>query len=495
MVRRWRVWGVALAICVGCLASAPAAGAWIYWGHEGYGVGIGRAGLDATQPNESFIPVAPGVYAFMRGVAVDSNYVYWGQHGLNTKYGDSMPPPVIGRAPLSGAGPEYAFTAAAGGGITSLGYFGSNVFWTAANTDTTEIGYTAASGGQGVHTVSSKFGAPNPKSCGVATDGEYVYWANPETASIGREKLSTFGTKEPSEGQWIQLSSSFNEFVHPCGVAVDGKYVYWGIKEITIKGVANRGTTIGRALKAEGGEATNTFAGGGNEVTGLAIDGAFLYTSNFGDGLPGHGSIGRASLAGGGGDANFVSGLTDPFGVAVDAGGPGAPPPSTSIGGYVPPLVVGCAGCGGGATGGSNVPADFSRVWTTNPVFAPAPWSTPGYAVAKTAAAARGTIFNYIIDKPGTVTILITGSAPGKRIGRKCVAPTRRNAGKRACTRVVTYATLTRLSKAGHNETPFSGRIGGRALKPGRYKATFISKAATGTATRSSSLSFKLVAR
>jgi hypothetical protein len=460
-------------------------------------VGIGRAGLDATQTNESFIPVAPGTYAFMRGVAVDSNYIYWGQHGLNTKPGDPMPPPVIGRAPLSGAGPEYSFTSASSSGITSLGYFGSNVFWTSANVDTAEIGYTAAIGGQGVHTVSSKFGAPNPKSCGVASDGEYVYWANPETASIGREKLSTFGTKEPAEGQWIQLSSSFNEFVHPCGVAVDGKYVYWGIKEITIKGTATLGTTIGRALKAEAGEATNAFAGGGNKVTGLAIDGSFLYTSNFGDGLPGHGSIGRASIAGGGGDANFVAGLTDPFGVAVDAGGPGAPaaPPSTSTGGYVPPLIVVCSGCGGGPLGGSNIPADFSRVWTTNPVFAPAPWSTPGYAVAKSAAAAKGTIFNYIIDKPGTVTILITASAPGKRIGRKCVAPTRRNAGKRPCTRVVKYATLTRLSKAGHNQTPFSGRIGGHALKPGRYKATFISKAATGTATKSSSLSFKVVTR
>jgi hypothetical protein len=232
-------------------------------------------------------------------------------------------------------------------------------------------------------------------------------------------------------------------------------------------------------------------------VTGLAIDGTFLYTSNFGDGLPGHGSIGRAPIAGGGGDANFVTGLTDPFGVAVDAGGPGAPaaPPSTPTGGYVPPLIVGCSGCGGGTPQGSNIPADFSRVWTTNPVFAPAPWSTPGYAVAKSAAAARGTIFNYIIDKPGTVTILITGSAPGKRTGRKCVAPTRRNTRKRACTRVVRYATLTRLSKAGHNQTPFSGRISGHALKPGRYKATFVSKAATGTATKSSSFSFKIVAR
>lgn len=86
-------------------------------------------------------------------------------------------------------------------------------------------------------------------------------------------------------------------------------------------------------------------------------------------------------------------------------------------------------------------------MWGSNTTFAPASWVTPGYAVAKSARA-KGTVFNYILDKARKVKILITGSAPGRRVGKRCLAPSPKNATRRRCSRLITYMTLTRLSSA-----------------------------------------------
>ncbi|MDQ6747649.1 MAG: hypothetical protein M3010_06030 [Candidatus Dormibacteraeota bacterium] len=53
--------------------------------------------------------------------------------------------------------------------------------------------------------------------------------------------------------------------------------------------------------------------------------------------------------------------------------------------------------------------------------------------------------------------------------------------------------TLTRISHAGRNQVPFSGRIRGKALKPGSYTAVFIAQAATGKATKSKTFAFRIV--
>lgn len=480
----------------GSLAFSSSAAAWIYWGHEGYGTGVGRAALDATQPNESFVAAPPGTYAFARGVAVDSKYLYWGTHGLNTSPERSFEAPRIGRSLLDGSGVEYTFTASTGQSISGLSASPTHLYWSANSQDTSEIGRTPIIGGQQFQSFGSVFGEPNPLPCGVASDGTYVYFANRATSSIGRATLANFSTKEQViEGQWIQLPDTPSETVMPCGVAVDGKYVYWGVDQIFRNGAPSIGTTVGRALKAEGGEATDNFAASGRQVSGLAIDGAFIYTSNLNEYKPGGGSIGRANISGGGGDPDFITGLSAPFGVAVDAAGPTASPPTLQGPATtpVPPLIVGCNSCGGGAAPGSTVAPDFSRVWGTHTTFAPASWLTPGFAVAKSALA-QGTVFNYILDKAGTVKIAILTGAAGRLLGRSCRAPSARNRGGRPCKRQLTVLTLTRRSFAGHNEVPFSGRVRGKTLKPGHYKALFIAKALTGSDTNVKSFSFRIAA-
>jgi hypothetical protein len=147
------------------------------------------------------------------------------------------------------------------------------------------------------------------------------------------------------DGDWLQLGLG----VAPCGVAVTGTHVFWGIHETSQPGqFAQAGKTIGRANK-DGSGATNNFLGGGNRVTGLAVHGEFLYWSNYGTGAPGTGSIGRGNLSGGGANEQFVGGLDAPWGVAVEGGGPAPLPPQEEVPHqYIPPLLVFQPGGGSG---------------------------------------------------------------------------------------------------------------------------------------------------
>ena len=103
--------------------------------------------------------------------------------------------------------------------------------------------------------------------------------------------------------------------------------------------------------------------------------------------------------------------------------------------------------------------------------FAVGPGAT---AVAGRKRAHRGSAFQYTISEDATARILIERAAKGLRSGRRCVKPTARLRKRHAkrCVRYTRAGTLTRAAKQGGNRHPFSGRIGRRALKPGRYRAT-----------------------
>lgn len=68
----------------------------------------------------------------------------------------------------------------------------------------------------------------------------------------------------------------------------------------------------------------------------------------------------------------------------------------------------------------------------------------------------------------------------GRRVGRRCRKPTRRNAERPRCVRLLNRGSFARPSVAGDNLKPFSGRIGTRALSPGRYTATLAAQDAAG---------------
>ena len=114
---------------------------------------------------------------------------------------------------------------------------------------------------------------------------------------------------------------------------------------------------------------------------------------------------------------------------------------------------------------------------------------------AKRKRAPRGTAFNYTLSEAATLTIAIERSAKGRRVKGKCRRRTKGNKGKRRCTLYISAGKLTRTGKAGVNKAPFSGRIGKRALKSGRYRAKLQATDAAGNASKTRTLSFTIVKR
>ena len=118
-------------------------------------------------------------------------------------------------------------------------------------------------------------------------------------------------------------------------------------------------------------------------------------------------------------------------------------------------------------------------------------------AKGRTALVARtpkGTTFVFKLSAAATSRIEIERKLPGRRKGKRCVAP--RKTLKKKCTRYVKAGTLTRKkTKAGTNKVPFTGRLGRRALKPGTYRATLTASTASGLRSKPLRLTFRVVKR
>ena len=92
------------------------------------------------------------------------------------------------------------------------------------------------------------------------------------------------------------------------------------------------------------------------------------------------------------------------------------------------------------------------------------------------AAVKAGTTFRYSLTEESTVRITIERALPGRRARKRsgpCRPPSRSRAKNRKCTRYKRSGTLIRAGEGpGRDSTAFSGRIGRKALKPGKYRAT-----------------------
>jgi pimeloyl-ACP methyl ester carboxylesterase len=85
-----------------------------------------------------------------------------------------------------------------------------------------------------------------------------------------------------------------------------------------------------------------------------------------------------------------------------------------------------------------------------------------------------GTSFRFTLSATANVTIRVTRSSAGLDSGHRCVTPTRelRRQLAQHCARTLTVGTLTRADEpTGADRVAFSGRIGKRPLKSGRYTA------------------------
>jgi hypothetical protein len=139
-----------------------------------------------------------------------------------------------------------------------------------------------------------------------------------------------------------------------------------------------------------------------------------------------------------------------------------------------------------------------SAVGMSNPLTIPPPPTISALSETRTVFAPtvghhkRGTVFSFRLDQRAQVTIAIERLVPGRRVGQSCRRPTQRLRHKPRCTRTILIATLSEQGHTGLNTVAFSGRVRGRALKPGHYLAVFVATDRAG-ASKAQTLHFTIV--
>ncbi len=90
-----------------------------------------------------------------------------------------------------------------------------------------------------------------------------------------------------------------------------------------------------------------------------------------------------------------------------------------------------------------------------------------------------GTKFSFALNEAASVSLTFTQKVGGRKVKGRCRTQTKKNRKLRACRRVVTRGTLSRVAHSGGNVLSFQGRISpSRTLKPGRYTVIIAARAA-----------------
>jgi hypothetical protein len=273
----------ALVAVMFAVALPASAGAFVFWTHNNSPNLIGRAGLDGSAPNQSFIS---GESYFAPGVAADGSHIYWTDNGK------------IGRANADGTGVNQNFVPGATA-VRGIAVDGGHIYWSTG----TGIGRANLDGGEADNAFIPGLGEGID---GVAVGGGFVFWTNRQFREIGRATVDGGEIIEPFIASPELLS----------GIAASGTEIYFnngnqGIATSNFAGTVIAPSWIPGAL--------------GDEV---AVDGTYIYWAD--------GGIGRVGRDQSGFNANFIP-ASGTYGVAVDSGGGTAQPPAPNPPKPVPP--------------------------------------------------------------------------------------------------------------------------------------------------------------
>jgi hypothetical protein len=151
------------------------------------------------------------------------------------------------------------------------------------------------------------------------------------------------------------------------------------------------------------------------------------------------------------------------------------PPGSIPLGPPVSPPVYGKSGpsgassAPGSASGGGSPAASGESISPSSFEAAPS-----GPSAASARRRKYGARVTYTLNVATEVRFTVQQRQPGRYTGkgrkRRCVVQTRKNAKAKKCTRLVTLrGSFARSGLAGANSFRFTGRLGGKTLKPGTY--------------------------
>jgi hypothetical protein len=136
----------------------------------------------------------------------------------------------------------------------------------------------------------------------------------------------------------------------------------------------------------------------------------------------------------------------------------------------------------------------FSLASLSNKVFAVDPKGTAEVSVAaKSKKPKRGTTFRFTLSEAGRVVFTIERRTVGRNVAKKCRKLTRKNSKRPHCTLYLRAGRFAANGAAGPNRHKFSGRIGRKSLKPGRYRARLVAADSAGNKSKPVLIAFEVV--
>jgi hypothetical protein len=195
----------------------------------------------------------------------------------------------------------------------------------------------------------------------------------------------------------------------------------------------------------------------------------------------------------------------DAFGNETTATAPGSPPGNTDPGsgsppgntdpgdtdtdpgpilggGQAPPPIL-----AGPAPPETTVQLDRISAFTLTPstFFAnpKGPSATTAQAKQKKPKRTYGTVLRYTGSQAATTTFTVLRPSRGRKQGKTCSKPRPANRKGKACTYYSRVGSFIHQDAAGSVRFRFTGRVGGRTLKPGTYRLEAVARNTAGTAT------------
>jgi hypothetical protein len=91
-----------------------------------------------------------------------------------------------------------------------------------------------------------------------------------------------------------------------------------------------------------------------------------------------------------------------------------------------------------------------------------------------------GAIVSYRDSQAARTTFTVQRRAAGRRQGRRCTKPGKRNRRGKRCTRFVSVGSFRHTDVAGANRFRFTGRVRHHKLAPGSYRLVAVPRNAAG---------------
>ena len=313
---------LSLALLIAWLALAPRAEAFVYWKKDAE---TWRANLDGTSAHAAF-SIAPGLGICGSGLDVDSAHIYLGGiGGYLTGFGG------ISRATFDEGDFETLIPFEASATEVNLpcgvAVDGQHIYW--GNFEAWSRTYSIGRADLDGTDADPDFIPLSPGirlAGGLDVDGSHIYWGDSAEfgAGIGRADLD--GTDvDPDfipvdEIVMTPQGPQGSIFNQPRDVVVDGTHIYWA-RTNSVLDVRS----IGRA-DLDGTDIDQDFIPlrEDDDPCGIAVNGSHIYWA---DSVQG---IGRADLDGTDVDQDFIPGSGN-CSVALDAGSLASPPPQTTI--------------------------------------------------------------------------------------------------------------------------------------------------------------------